>query len=62
MNDALNVDLQDPELDAEIQLVAELMVAAARSRGPLAQSAVDEILSRAADGPATTRPARPQQH
>jgi hypothetical protein len=44
MTDSLDVDLQDPDLGAEIHLVAELMVAAAESAGPLSQDRIDAIL------------------
>jgi hypothetical protein len=44
MTDALDVELYDPELIAEIRLVADLMVAASDSEGPLAQGLVDRIL------------------
>lgn len=44
MTDALDMDLQDDELIAEITLVAELMVAAAQSPTALSQDAIDAIL------------------
>jgi hypothetical protein len=47
VNDALDVDLQDPELVSEILLVSELMVAASASSEPLSQAAIDDILRRA---------------
>ena len=46
MTDALDIELQDRELEDEIQLVAELMVAAGESDEPLSQEAVDAILRR----------------
>jgi hypothetical protein len=46
MTDGLDVELQDQELENEIQLVAELMVAAGQSDDPLSQEAVDAILTR----------------
>ena len=44
MTDALDVDLQDPELGDEIRLVAELMVAASAATQHLSQSSIDAIL------------------
>jgi hypothetical protein len=44
MIDALDVDLQDPELLAEISLLADLMVAASESTAPLSQARIDNIL------------------
>lgn len=44
MNDALNVDLQDEELDREIALVADLMVVASETEGTLNQDKIDEVL------------------
>ena len=44
MTDALDIELQDRELGDEIQLIAELMVAAAESDEPLSQETVDAIL------------------
>lgn len=44
MNDSFDVELQDPVLIAEIQLVADLMVAASRSPEPLSQAVIDDIL------------------
>jgi hypothetical protein len=44
MIDALDVDLQDPELLAEIFLLADLMVAASESTRPLSQASIDKIL------------------
>jgi len=45
MTDALEVDLQDAELFAEIQLLADLMVAAVQSAGPVSQATIDRILA-----------------
>jgi hypothetical protein len=44
MENALDVELQDPELDAEIRLVTELMVVAALTPGELEQDVIDEAL------------------
>ena len=44
MNDALNVDLEDDELNDEIGLVTDLMVEAARSEEALDQRTIDAIL------------------
>lgn len=46
MTDELDVDLQDPELIAEILLVGDLMVAASESSTALSQDVIDHILSR----------------
>ena len=46
MTDALDIELQDRELEDEIQLVAELMVAAGESDEPLSQEVVDAILTK----------------
>ena len=43
MSDPLDVDLQDAELIAEIQLVTELMAAASGSED-LSQACIDDIL------------------
>lgn len=51
MTDALDVDLQDPELTAEIHLVADLMVAAAESPRPLSPAVIDSILLGPANHP-----------
>jgi len=42
--DALDVELHDPELIAEIGLVAELIVVASESIRPLEQRAIDRVL------------------
>ena len=44
MNDRLDVDLEDDQLMAEIDLVTELMIAAAESSGHLEQASIDAIL------------------
>jgi hypothetical protein len=44
MTDALDIDLHDPDLGAEIALVAALMVAAAEATGPLSQREIDAVL------------------
>jgi hypothetical protein len=44
MTDALDLDLQDVELNDEIHLIADLMVAAAQSPHPLSQDEIDAIL------------------
>jgi hypothetical protein len=48
-------ELTDDELESEIELVSELVVAATSSDGPLDQDQVDDILgvSPKVDGPAT---------
>jgi hypothetical protein len=42
--DPFDVDLQDAELSAEIQLVADLIVAASQAPGTLPQEVVDAVL------------------
>jgi len=42
--DRLNIDVYDDELRAEIELVADLIVAANESTGPLPQSDIDALL------------------
>jgi hypothetical protein len=37
-------DLSDDELSSEIELVADLVVAASQSDGPLTQDEIDEVL------------------
>lgn len=44
MKDRLNVHLHDGELLAEIDLVGELMIAAAESDEPLGDDTIDEVL------------------
>jgi hypothetical protein len=44
MADAFDVDLEDPELLAEILLLADLIVAASESAEPLGQAVIDAIL------------------
>jgi hypothetical protein len=44
MKDRLNVHLHDGELLAEIDLVGELMIAAAESDAPLRDETIDEVL------------------
>jgi hypothetical protein len=44
MTDPLDVDLQDDELNSEIWLTADLMVAAAESACVLDQARIDQIL------------------
>ena len=44
MNDTFEVKLQDVELNAEIRLLTDLMVAATGCDAPLSQPAIDEIL------------------
>ena len=44
MSDVLDVELEDAQLIAEIDMVAELMVAASTAPGVLDQSAIDRIL------------------
>lgn len=56
MTDELDVDLQDPELIAEILLVADLMVAATASATHLSEAAIDDILRRTAVDPTGTDP------
>ena len=55
MTDALDVDLQDPELRDEIRLVAELMVAASAATQHLSQSSIDAILAKPAAAVAPQR-------
>jgi len=55
VDDALDVDLQDEELGAEIRLVTELMVVAALTPGELEQAVIDDALG------VRPRPALPRQ-
>jgi len=50
MKDRLNVHLHDGELLAEIDLVGELMIAAAGSDEPLGDETIDEVLGVEPDG------------
>jgi hypothetical protein len=54
MKDRLNVHLHDGELLAEIDLVGELMIAAAESDEPLGDDTIDEVLGVEPDVEATT--------
>jgi hypothetical protein len=54
MKDRLNVHLHDGELLAEIDLVGELMIAAAESDEPLGDDTIDEVLGVEPDGEART--------
>ena len=54
MKDRLNVHLHDGELLAEIDLVGELMIAAAESDEPLGDDTIDEVLGVEPDGASTT--------
>jgi len=45
MIDPLDVDLRDGELETEIRLLTDLMVAASQCPGPLTQTIIDEVLS-----------------
>jgi hypothetical protein len=54
MKDRLNVHLHDGELLAEIDLVGELMIAAAESDEPLGDDTIDEVLGVEPDGEAAT--------
>jgi hypothetical protein len=49
VTDELDVDLNDPELIAEIILVTDLMVAGSESAGALSQTTIDTLLT-TADG------------
>lgn len=53
MKDQLNVHLHDGELLAEIDLVGELMIAAAGSDEPLGDDTIDEVLGVESDGDPT---------
>jgi hypothetical protein len=44
VTDPLDFELEDPELQEEILLVAELMAAAASATTPLSQATIDELL------------------
>lgn len=44
MSDQFDVTLEDPELLLEVELTANLMVAASESDGPLPQEEIDRIL------------------
>jgi hypothetical protein len=56
MTDALDIDLHDPDLGAEIALVAALMVAASEASGPLSQHEIDDLLG-ASPPPLPAQPA-----
>jgi len=56
MKDRLNVHLHDGELLAEIDLVGELMIAAAESDEPLGDETIDEVLGVEPDGQAGVQP------
>ena len=43
--DRLDVEVHDGELQAEIRMVADLMVAANESDGPLCREAIDAVLA-----------------
>lgn len=44
MTDPFDIELEDPELQEEIHLMAELMAVATASRDPLTQARIDELL------------------
>lgn len=44
MDDALDVELNDDELQSEIRMVTELMVVAALAQGELEQDVIDDAL------------------
>jgi hypothetical protein len=44
VTDPLDFELEDPDLQEEILLVAELMAAAATATKPLDQARIDELL------------------
>ncbi len=44
MNDSLDVEVQDSEVLAEIELMTNLIIATSESEGPLPQQRIDEIL------------------
>lgn len=44
MTDPFDIELEDPELQEEIHLMAELMAVATASRDPLPQARIDELL------------------
>jgi hypothetical protein len=48
VTDELDVDLNDPELIAEIILVTDLMVAGSESAGALSQTTIDTLLTTSA--------------
>lgn len=50
MNDLCEFDLEDTDLRAEIDLVAELMIAAAASDDALDQQTIDAVLGAVMDG------------
>ena len=49
MIDPFDVDLRDGELETEIRLLTDLMVAASQCPGPLNQTIIDEVLSSSDD-------------
>ena len=49
MNDPLDVDLRDGELENEILLLTDLMVAASQSSGALNEAMIDAVLFSADD-------------
>ncbi len=56
MKDRLNVHLHDGELLAEIDLVGELMIAAAESDEPMGDETIDEVLGVEPNGQAGVQP------
>lgn len=44
MNDQLDVNVQDAEVLAEIEMMTNLIIATSESEGPLPQQRIDEIL------------------
>lgn len=44
MGDALEQPLHDQELLAEIEMTSDLMIAATRADGPIAQRTIDAVL------------------
>ncbi len=50
MNDLCEFDLEDTDLRAEIDLVVELMIAAAASDDALDQQTIDAVLGAVMDG------------
>ena len=57
--DRLDVEVHDGELQAEIRMVGDLMVAANESDGPLCREAIDAVLAVRPGRSHATGPAQP---
>jgi len=61
MVDPLDVELQDQDLRGEIDLVSDLMAAAAARPGPLTQAEVDAILASSGGSGGGHHPSGPEE-